>query len=141
MSSGGVSAIHTICPVEISVKGSRARAESTGSISIRFEKDGSEYDCISLCRFVSRLANTEVGWRLLTLETVYIRDSIVPVVPGHGSTKGLILPDLKDSRVSYRYIGWLLARAGFTISKNLPGADDERSIRKLMDSVSVWLEE
>jgi hypothetical protein len=141
MSSGGVSAIHTISPVEITVNGSKALAESTGSISIRFEQDGYEYDCISLSRFVSRLVNTADGFRLLTLQAVYIRDSIVPVVPGNGSAKGLVLPELKDMRSSYRYIGWLLARAGFTISKNLPGVDDEKSVQKLMDSASAWLKE
>ena len=51
MTKGGAAAMHTICPIEIMTDGNRAVTESTGTVMIRFQHEGVEYDCTSYTRF------------------------------------------------------------------------------------------
>ncbi|KAJ5632772.1 hypothetical protein N7490_009111 [Penicillium lividum] len=82
MATGGTGAVHTICPIETHVHGNKALSESTGSIAIRFQHHGGLFDCVSYTRFISRLEVVNGEWKLLTLDAIYERDSIMPVVPG-----------------------------------------------------------
>lgn len=135
MATGGNSAVHSICPVEVHLQNDKALTESTGSISIRFEYMGNSYDCVSLCSFISRLEFVGGEWRLLTLQAIYNRDSIIPVVPC--APVDFHLP--AGSRSSYKCIAWVLTRQGFQIKTNLPGVDDVAASQKLMDDGFRWL--
>lgn len=140
MVNGGVHATHTIQPVEVHINGDKAISESTGSISIRFTLDDEDYDCVSYTRFISRFQRVESEWKMLTLEAVYERDSIVPVTPvppSIGNPK-LVSTGVRDS---YRWIGWLLSRKGFQIDPNLPGIDRPAFVTKLMEESWSWLED
>jgi hypothetical protein len=134
MSSGGTNALHKICPIEVSISssGTRAISESSGSITARFSQNNMQYDCTSLCRFISRFERVEGQWKLLTLEAIYVRDLIAPAFPGKGES-GLVVEGLEERRESYRYLGWLLAQKGFEIRGDLPGVDDEGSIGRAME--------
>ncbi|KAJ5433599.1 uncharacterized protein N7458_012755 [Penicillium daleae] len=138
MARGDVRATHTIQPIEVHVNGDKAVSESTGSISIRFTSDGSDYDCVSYTRFISRLRQYNCEWRILTLEAIYECDKITPVTP-------LIPPimhlkcDLTGMRESYKCIGWLLNGEGFLINPNLPGIDNPSSMANLMEDSLPWI--
>lgn len=136
MSSGGLGATHTINPVEIHICGDKALSESTGSIQIRTQYEGEEYDLVSCNRFISRLSKTTDGWRLLTLDAIYDRDSLTPVLPGQS-----VPPKIDDlgSRSSYRCVSWVLSKQGFKIKQDLPGSDRPESITKLMKAGFDWL--
>ncbi|CAI7641809.1 unnamed protein product [Penicillium pancosmium] len=136
MTKRGVRAAHTIQPVEVHVNGDKAVSESTGSISIRFALDGGDYDCVSYTRFLSRLQRVDGEWKILTLEAVYERDTIVPVTPSMENTQ-FVSP---GGRESYRWIGWLLDRKGFQIDPNLPGIDRPASVSKLIGNCWSWIE-
>ncbi|CAI7583410.1 unnamed protein product [Penicillium pancosmium] len=133
MANGGVHAAHTIQPVEVHVNGDKAISESTGSISIRFTLNDEDYDCVSYTRFISRLQRVESEWKMLTLEAVYERDSIVPVTPVPPSIGNPKLIST-SGRDSYRWIGWLLSRKGFQIDPNLPA----RQLKSLQGYLSIW---
>jgi hypothetical protein len=135
MVSGGTNAIHTICPVEIHLNGKKALTESTGSISIRLQHGGELFECISYNRFISRLEFVGEEWKLLSLEAIYIRDFITPVIPGR--TASFDLPE--NTRESYKCISWVLAQKGFTIKQDLPGADDPTCCERFMQANFMWL--
>ncbi|KAI5460725.1 hypothetical protein BGZ63DRAFT_454925 [Mariannaea sp. PMI_226] len=135
MAQGGTNALHTICPVEVHVNGKKAVSESTGSITIRFEHNGQEFDCVSLTRFISRLECVDGEWKLLTLEAIYDRDYISPTTPFAVSEP--ILP--KGGRKSYKCIAWVLAQKGFAIKQDLAGVDDPASAEALMKQAFDWL--
>ncbi|GKZ40115.1 hypothetical protein AbraIFM66950_002418 [Aspergillus brasiliensis] len=135
MATGGTGAVHTVCPVEVHLHGEKALSESTGSISIRFQHDGSFFDCVSYTRFISRLEFVGGEWRLLTLEAIYDRDLITPVIPQR--TAEFHFP--KDARESYRCISWVLSQKGFSIKQDLPGIDDQTSCAQLMEASFNWL--
>ena len=136
MSQGGVGALHMINPVEIHIRGSKALSESTGNIQIRTQHQGEEYDLVSWTRFISRLSKTTEGWRLLTLDAIYDRDTLTPVLPIQTAT--IKSHDL-GPRMSYRCISWVLSQRGFKIRQDLPGTDWPESVAKLMKSAFDWL--
>ena len=141
MASKGSSALHVINPVEVEIKGSKAFSISVGNITARFTSEKSEYELVSNCRFLSRLQRIDGPggpvWKLLTMEVIYVHDSIVPVVPESGSF------DVKNvdstMRKSYKFLSWLLAEKGNKVSNNLPGVDDEESVKDVMGRSSEWL--
>ena len=136
MAQGGLGAIHTINPVDIHIRGSKALSESTGNIQIRTQHAGEEYDLVSWTRFVSRLSKTTDGWRLLTLDVIYDRDSLTPVVLTQAAP--IDLDDL-GPRMSYRCVSWVLSKQGFKIKQDLPGTDRPETVTKLMKSSLDWL--
>jgi hypothetical protein len=139
MSRSGTEALHTICPIEVHISGTKAISESTGSITVRFTQGGMDYDCTSLCRFVSRLELVDGVWRMLTLEAIYVRDYILPAFPGK-AIMDVPMDVLKGKRASYKYLGWLLAQKGFEVAVDLPGTDDADSIKRVMDASTAWLD-
>ncbi|RFU33617.1 hypothetical protein B7463_g2727, partial [Scytalidium lignicola] len=137
--SSAVSAIHSIQPVEVEINGSRAISESIGSITIRFAQGGAEYDCTALSRFLSRLEKVGSEWKMLTLECIYIRDSIVPTIPQSGSGNTFVMTDSGVTRMSYRCLGWLLESQGFPVGNKMPGVDDPESMKAVSDKNQSWL--
>ncbi|GKZ95767.1 hypothetical protein AnigIFM59636_009775 [Aspergillus niger] len=137
MAAGGTGAVHTICPVEVHLNGDKALTESTGSISIRFSYEGRQYDCVSFTRFISRLQNVDGQWKLLTLEAIYDRDNITPVLPGTPANIHIA----PGTRESYKCIAWLLSQKGFKVKEDLPGGDDPASCDNLMQGAFKWLNE
>ena len=136
MSQGGIGAIHMINPVEIHMRGRKALSESTGNIQIRTRYGDAEYDLVSWTRFISRLSKTTDGWKLLTLEAIYDRDTLTPVVPIPAAV--MKLDDL-GARTSYKCLSWVMSGRGYKIKQDLPGTDRPESVAKLMKSALNWL--
>ncbi|OQD81861.1 hypothetical protein PENANT_c025G08277 [Penicillium antarcticum] len=133
----GTKAFHTITPVEIHVVGEKAFSESVGSIQIRLCLDGKEYDCVSNCRFISRLQKTDDGWKLLSLVVIYDRDSLVPTMPCVSSLDFTL--DFQKARESYKYLSWVISQKGFQVDQTLPGTDNLDSVTELMNESHAWL--
>lgn len=142
MAAKGLSALHIITPVDINIKRSKAFAVSVGSINARFERDGKEFDIISHCRFLSRLAaisREENTWKMLSMEVIYVQDTILPAFPGIESN-GLVLDNLPSTvRKSYRYLTWLLRENGREVDNSMPGVDDEESVKNVLEKNHLWL--
>jgi hypothetical protein len=143
MASSGSLALHTINPVEIDINGSKAFSVSTGNISARFTRGESDYDLVSSCRFLSRLQTLDGPgkpvWKILTMEVIYIHDAIVPVVPQIGPSTFDTTNMDRSTRKSYRFLSSLLAERGHKVSNDLPGVDDEQSVKDLMDRNHEWM--
>ena len=141
--ANGLMVTHVINPVEISIRGSKALAVSISNIISRFEVGGAQYDLTSWVRLVSRLEKTDTpdgghAWKLLSLECIYIRDGIQPVIPlGEPST--LRFETTKTARSSYKYLSWHVEHVGLEIRNNLPGIDNEKSVQDVMDKNYEWI--
>ena len=137
MSSSVTNSSHAITPVAVHFndKGNKAVSESTGNILGRFMHEDVAYDCLSYSLFISRFVNDGNGWRMCSLETIYQKDSLLPVVPG---TAKEIKPD-PNTRASYRCLGWLLSQGGFKIEQDLPGVDKPGSGEALIEACLKWL--
>ena len=141
MAASGTYSSHTFQPVEVHFDGSGAKAlaVSTGSVTIRFMYEGVEYDMVSWVRFVSRLQKFDkVGWRMRTLEAIYDRDSVAPTKPGGAESRAPVV-DTEGFRASYKYLTWSLTLRGYKIAQDLPGTDDEESVKKCLDAAYSWL--
>lgn len=138
MAAGGSRSVHNISPALVRMNAERALAESVGSILVRFDYKGVEYDLTSYTRFISRLERVDSQWKLLTLEALYEKDAIVPVLP---NTKCLDFTPPDNSRESYKCLSWLLSQNGFTIDPTLPGADCPGSSETVIEEGVRWMNE
>ena len=141
MASSGTYSSHTFSPVEVQFNESRTKgiAFSTGSVTIRLTYEGVEYDIVSWLQFVSKVQKLEnVGWRLLSLEAIYDRDSLVPTKPISGSSQPPVI-NTASSRASYKYLTWALTLRGYNIPQDRPGTDDKESMKKCLNAAYSWL--
>lgn len=139
VTSDKVTTIHNINPTEIDICGSKALAESFCTMSSRFDHKGYEYDKVTHCRLVSRLEKLGPVWKLLTLECIYIRDSILSVVPQAPDTIPIFEGAEKFPK-GYRYGAWLLQNIGLEVRKDLPEEDDRESVKEVFDRNRKWLD-
>ena len=145
MASKGSIALHTIQPVEIIANGSKAFAQSVGSIAVRFHHEGADYELVSACRFLSRLQQakdingTSPCWKMLSIEMIYMQDSIFPVAPESISNDPEYLSPLANRRKSYQGLSWALEKKGYATNDELPGLDDEESVAKVLLQDKEWL--
>jgi hypothetical protein len=142
--SGGAQTIHTISPAVVHYSPSpndprRAVSESPCSILIRFTHEGVSYDLTSYARLVSRLELVSSVWKLLTLEAIYEKDSIVPSFPS-SSTRIISISLDETARESYRGLTWLLGWGGnYRVDQGLPGSDRPGSGEALVEGHLRWL--
>ena len=143
MSEAGSNAIHNITPVEVSFKGSKGFSVSVGNIVSRFTKEGTEYELVSNCRFLSRverIATERHSWKMLSMEVIYINDKISPVFPSLKS-KSLSIGGMGAfPRKSYKFLAYCLSEKGYQVKQDLPGVDDERLVEEVLNRNLSWLE-
>ena len=142
MASEGFQSRHAIIPIEIDTKGPKAFSVSVGSIVARFTKENIEYELNSTCRMLSRLENLGVmgqpDWKLLTMEVIYVDDSIIPVIPP--TLGGFDGGNFKNgSRKSYRCLSLLLEEKGHKVNNDLAGVDDPKSVEDVIRRNQEWL--
>lgn len=117
----------------------RGIAEILTCIQMRFSENSVEYDLLSYARVLYRVEKRDERWRIISMECIYERDSIIPTVPMGGLQ---IKPEeLRQGRYSYQCLAYVLKRRGETINENLPGEDKPDTIKELYQNVFSWLEE
>jgi len=135
---GKPSGIHPIMPSWCEVNGDRALVESHGQIVIRPRLDDVQCDVTNWCRFFSRLERREGQWRLLTFDSVYIKDRLDPVVPG--TQVDIDQEELARGRQSYQFLTYLNNRSGRTVPQDLPGDDAPEILEAFYADAREWLE-
>ncbi|KAI9046077.1 snoaL-like domain-containing protein [Aspergillus affinis] len=139
LSDWGENPFHAIMPAVIHIRGDKSVVESKCSIQLRLPEEEGEYDFTSQVRLVSRVERLQGGiWKLLSVETIYEQDSMVPTGPVPG-----LLPYFKanNRRSSYKHLCWLLERRGFDVRSDLPGTDIPETVEREMKRHFTWLEE
>ncbi len=118
---------HLILPTKLRINGDRALVESPAQLYIRGKLDGIEYDLVSHLRFFSRVRRTAVGWRLITFDAIYIKDSMVPVNPSeHLRIDG---QKLARMRSSYCLLAYTLAASDQEVDPDLLGEDRPEAVQ------------
>lgn len=144
MADGGTTSSHNIQPADVQINNDKAFVVSTGSINIRVEFDGVEYELISSMRLLTRLERVSVSdaiseWFIVRVEIIYDRDYIVPTSPI--SNQQTTIQPAKDARPSYKFLDYVLSRQGFNINKTLAGTDEagREAAASLMAKSEQWL--
>jgi hypothetical protein len=136
MAKRGVLAKHRLGPVLVRHRGDRAVATLGGVIDIPVKLDQSDAHLSSHARFYYRAERREQRWRLSSFEAVYLRDELLPSVPGQ---KLVVLPsELTKYRPSYRLLSYVLSRNNYEVNPDLPGDDRPESVQKLENEVFGW---
>lgn len=137
-----ITTVHAITPAEIDIRGAKALSESLCTMTSRFAHEGFEFDKVSSVRLISRLSKVMIGnqaaWRMLSLECIYIRDTMNPVLPlprdswpqFHG---------IEKFRSSYRCAAWLLNSLGITVSDDMAGEDRRASVEEVLNRNREWI--
>ena len=145
MAAEAPTVLHTITPVDVEICGPRAFAVSVGSIRARFERSGHAYDLVSHCRFLSRVQKVEgrfrTGWKVLSMEVIYIFDTITPAEPSGSNYFPVVDDTSPERRSSYRYLAWLLKQQGREVNQNMPGVDKEETVKEVMERNRSWVYE
>jgi hypothetical protein len=136
MAKRGVLAKHRLGPVLVHRNGDRAVAMLGGIIDIPVTLNGIEAQLSSHARFFYRVERRERQWKLSSFEAVYVRDELVPCVPGQ--TLSIAPEALASFRKSYRMLSYVLSRTGYRVNSDLPGEDRPATATALEDESFGW---
>ena len=141
LSTDEILIVHDITPVLIDVTtDGRALSESTGRIWARFPHEGTDMILTSGVKFFNRLELVEGQWKMLSLEVIYMFDSIVPAFPPpRDAPLDLDFSIVAGARRSYKCIAWHVAQFGVIVRDDLPGADDPKSVKEVEERNYAWI--
>jgi len=140
---GKVNILHSsFDPVEIHVRGQRATSEAFCLITSLLTLDGVDYELASYMRLLTRLEKlSESGqWRMLSLESIYIRDRLVTAFPGSGPGMLTMSEEVQAYPKGYRHLALVMRCRGLKPQPDLPHEDDQPGVRQLLDRNRAFLE-
>jgi len=136
MAKRGVLARHRLAPILVRVNGNRAIATLSGAIDIPVNVTGIDAHLSSYARFFYRAERRAERWKLSGFEAAYIRDELVPAIPGQ---QIVIAPaDLAGFRKSYRLLSYVLSRNNYRVNSDLPGEDRPETVRAMESELFGW---
>lgn len=138
MAERGRVSTHPITPVLIRINGDRALCESMAEIRNRSVIDGVEVDMVQYCRFFSRLRRTPAGWKLVTFDGIYGRDTITPTNPA--DELPFDFDELRKERPSYRVWAYVLRLRGYDVGQEELGDDRPDLLKPFYEAAERWLE-
>ncbi|ORY16144.1 hypothetical protein BCR34DRAFT_557793 [Clohesyomyces aquaticus] len=145
MHKGKVNIIHSsFDPVDIRVSGDRAISEAFCLVTSSVTIGGVDYELASHMRLASRLEKIadDGPWRILSIESTYVRDRIVSVFPRSTSTSPLVMSsEMLEYPKAYRHLALVMLSRGLRPRTDLPHEDDQEGIRRIFDSNRAFLEE
>ena len=146
MHKGKINIIHSsFDPVDIHVNGTHAISEAFCLVTSSLTLGTVDYELASHMRLFTRLEKLpEFGeWRLLSVESSYVRDRLVTAFPCSGdyaASSPLVMTDevLKYPK-SYRNLALVMLQRGLNPRPDLPNEDDPESIRSIADRNRAFL--
>ena len=134
--SAGMRVLHTIDGGHVVVEGDRAIAWTKMQIIQRAPVHGVLVDVICHGRFCDALVKEDGRWAMLSRQSVYEGDRMIPVEVGATVTLDKALLDTFPE--GYRHLGYLQTLMGLPVNKSLPGTRDEATAI-LMQRMRRWL--
>lgn len=143
MHKGKVNVIHSsFDPVDIHVHGNRGTSEAFCLVTSSITLDGVDYELASHMRLFTRLQKLSDSneWRLLNLESSYVRDRLVTVFPGAETSGQLVISDEAQAYPKcYRHLAMIMLNRGLKPRPDLPHEDYPESIRRIVDRNRAFL--
>ena len=143
MHKGKVNVIHSsFDPVDIHVRGNHGISEAFCLVTSSITLDGVDYELASHMRLFSRLQKMSGSneWRLLSLESSYVRDRLVTAFPGADSGVQLVISDEAQAYPkSYRHLALVMLNRGLKPRPDLPHEDHPESVRRIVDQNRAFL--
>lgn len=137
MAGRGDLSVHRTSPSVVRVHDDRAWAETPAAIEVRTKVDGVLVDLTSYTRLVHRLEQREETWRISSLDVIYERDAVAPVVPG--TPLPLSEDQLGRFRAPYAVLAWHLDRRGYPVDPDLLGDDRPAERDAFYARTAAWL--
>jgi len=128
---------HKIYNTEIWVNGDKAVAIMITTIQKRVEFGGYPLELISDAKLVFRTQRIDGIWYIVSLEGIYEKDALVPVIPN--SNIVVTVEELSKFRESYACLSLVLSMAGYEIDHNLPGIDRPDLVEEFYKEAEEWL--
>lgn len=128
---------HKIYNTQIWVNGDKAVAIMIATIQKREDIGGYQIELMSDAKLVFRTQRIDDIWYIVSLEGIYEKDALVPVIPN----SNIVVPveELSKFRESYACLSLILSRAGYEIDPNLPGIDRPDLVEKFYKETDEWL--
>jgi len=136
MAGRGVLAKHRLGPVLVRLGGERAIATLGGAIDIPAKVGGIDAQLSSHARFFYKAERREARWKLSGFDATYVRDELVPIVPGQ--VLRVSPDDLTSFRKSYQMLSYVLTNSGYRVNPDLPGDDRPETVRTLEAELFSW---
>ncbi len=137
MNSRAGRSVHRLCPPCVRVRENRAHAEASASIEFQVVFDGVPAHLVSYTRVNCRLLKENGKWGILTLDSIYERDTLTPAIPGQAL---VVDPDeVAGLRPSYALLALYLQRQGFSIGMDLLGDDRPDDAAAFYQDLNSWL--
>lgn len=144
MHKGKINVIHSsFDPVDIHVRGNRGISEAFCLVTSSITLDGVDYELASHMRLFTRLQKLSDlnEWRLLSLESSYMRDRLVTAFPGAEAGGQLVISDEAQAYPkSYRHLAMVMMNRGLKPRPDLPHEDSPDSIRRIVDRNRAFLQ-
>jgi hypothetical protein len=137
MAQRGRHSKHPIAPIWARISGDRALVESNAEIQNRSIIEGIEVDTVQYCRFFSRVRRTPAGWRLVSFEGIYTKDTIAPTDPA--DQLPIDWEAMRKLRSSYRVWAYLMALRGYEVSQEKIGDDRPDLLEAFYAHAEHWL--
>ncbi|GEL25199.1 hypothetical protein PSU4_41530 [Pseudonocardia sulfidoxydans NBRC 16205] len=137
-----VRSFHELGPVSVVVAGSRALADASCAVHLRGLLGGVEVDVVSRGILRWRVVHAGCAWRIRSMDMIYIRDSLSPVVAGTAvpTPPGAAgAHPHEGARSSYRFLQQLLTAAGHGVPDDLPGLDRPDLVEPILTGHRRWL--
>lgn len=136
MARRGVLAKHRLGPVLVRVNKDRAVATLGGAIDIPVKVDGIDAQLSSYARFLYPAERRGLRWKLSGFNGVYLRDELVPAVPGQSLR---VNPEaLKGFRRSYQMLSYVLTLNAYQVNSSLAGDDRPETVQALETELFTW---
>jgi hypothetical protein len=136
MAERNVQASHRLGPIFVTLAGDRAIVQLAAIVDVPFTLNEIKVMMSSHARLLLRAERLRGVWRLSGFDAIYLRDEIVPVIPGQIVT---IDPDaLGEFRPSYRLLSYCFTIGGFPVPNDLAGVDRPDLVEALVGEIYGW---
>ncbi|MEY9944940.1 nuclear transport factor 2 family protein [Kitasatospora sp. GAS1066B] len=133
----GDQSVHRMSPPAVHLAGDRGYVEAPAGVELRVVIDGVLVDLVSWVRLNYRVERRDGVWRILSLDAIYERDTIAPVVPG--TTITIPPARLAPFRPSLALLAYYLRSRGYLIGDGLLGDDEPQARDAFYAEVLAWL--
>lgn len=130
---------HITSPTQVHVHQQRALAETNTLIIRRSLLHEVLVDATIYCRLVSRVERRQDAWRILTLDAIYEKDTVVPVYPEERPL--LDRTELNRAPGAYQFTAYNLKRLGYSVDpQQLCSTAEPERVACFYEEAYAWLQ-